>query len=73
MDVDPMHVWETYKCYNRGILIKLGTKRKKLRRQEVDKILTHIHDLEAMHKRLLSITVAAQLKTLSIGTIDTSI
>lgn len=59
-----MHIWEAHKSHIRGTLIKLSTHRTMMRGQHIDKILTHICDLEAPHEHSLSITKAAKWKAL---------
>lgn len=51
LDIDRFVLWSTYKAYMRGILIKLHSKAKKRRRQQIEEILSHIDQLESVNKQ----------------------
>lgn len=58
---DPLLVWEAHKCTIRGVLIGMGSRRKKEKDAQIRKLLTQIESLEVLHKQSLSETSAKSL------------
>lgn len=59
-----MTIWEAHKPFIRGILIKHGSRIKRHRETQVNKLLKNIHDKEAIHKRTLTLDTLSQLTAL---------
>lgn len=53
-DSEPMMVWEAYKGYIRGILIKIGLRLKKEKTKQMVDLLGKIRAMEAFHKQSMA-------------------
>ena len=60
--VTPTCIWETHKCFIRGILISLGTRRKRQLGAQIEALLGEIRRLENIHKKSLAIQIEEKLK-----------
>lgn len=60
-EADPLMVWQAHKCYIRGELIQMGTRRKKETDKEIVKLTNKIRELETPHKQSLTTQSAALL------------
>ncbi|CAI9571030.1 unnamed protein product, partial [Staurois parvus] len=49
-DVSLATVWEAHKAYVRGILIAIGAKKKRERREKISGLLKEIAEMELLHK-----------------------
>lgn len=53
--------WQALKCLARGILIKHGLRWKKIKQEQINKLLAKVHELESLHKTNQSESVLNQL------------
>ena len=50
-ETSPMYIWEAHKCYLRGVLISLGTHRKRSLGAKLNTLLGEIRTMEMAHKK----------------------
>lgn len=60
-DIDRFVLWSTYKAYMRGIFIKLYSKIKKQRMQQIEEMLSQTDQLEKVNKQSPSHTIGNEL------------
>ncbi|XP_040178291.1 uncharacterized protein LOC120910599, partial [Rana temporaria] len=61
-EVSPSCIWETHKCFMRGILISMGTQRKRKIGRQIETLLGEIRKLENVHKKTLAIQIEEKLR-----------
>lgn len=60
----PLTFWKTHRCIIRGKLISQGSKLKNEPTKQLNTLLAKIHQLKAMHKKMLATTTLADLQIL---------
>ncbi|XP_077306297.1 glutamate receptor ionotropic, NMDA 2A [Lithobates pipiens] len=58
---DPGMIWEAHKAVMRGVLIKHGSRLKKVREEQMVKLVEEIQKLEALHKNIQTISTGNEL------------
>lgn len=63
-DVSPMMQWEAHKCFIRGQLLAISSRRKREQQELILSLSSKIRVLEAQHKRSLAIKISQDLQEL---------